>query len=236
MDYHEFLHETQAYSEAQEREVLETIQEVIDLHFSLFKNPGQLNHTSDNKLQRAWLALTTSAFHSARVALFALQSGYYTQSFMLTRAVYEAWLVASDCEEHTQTIEALFDSKIRMANFTTMADRLPDNLKGVWYGDGEGRYGFLSTFAHPRHRAAEDTVSHNGMLRIVPRYDEIRFALAAHYILGATLLMLEFVEKLADYLATPESQEWKVEELARVRPKSIELLALIGNRLTSYLE
>ena len=55
---------------------------------SLFSNiRGTLEATEDNKLQRVWLALTTSASHSSRVALYALESGYYTQSFALTRAM-----------------------------------------------------------------------------------------------------------------------------------------------------
>lgn len=170
--------------------------------------------------------MTTSASHSSRVALQALESSYYTQSFALTRAVFEDWITAYDCKDHTETVEALLDSNKTMPRFSVMYKRLPSELKRLWgaQGDYEGTYGFLSTFAHPRGRAIEDTMNIDGRVKVVPQYDEIRFALAAFFLTKAILLMMEFVERLADYLHCPESHEWKSLQLKIVKPKGFALL------------
>ena len=238
MTYLEMLEDTRVQATRREAETLETLHEVVDLHFSLFQHPGTLEATEDNKLQRVWLALTTSASHSSRVALYALESGYYTQSFALTRAMFEDWLAAYDCKEHPETADALLDSNKAMPRFSTMYNRLPCGLKRLWGEQGvyEGTYGFLSTFAHPRSRAIEDTLNREGTVRIVPEYNEIRFALAARFFIEANLLMLKFVERLADYLDSAESQEWKNLQLETVKPKGFGLLESLNKRLLSYLK
>ena len=238
MTYLKMSADTRVQATRREAETLETLHEVVDLHFSLFQTPGMLEVTEDNKLQRVWLGLTTSASHSSRVALYALESGYYTQSFALTRAVFEDWLTAYDCKEHPETADALLDSNKTMPRFSTMYKRLPCGLKRLWgeQGDYEGTYGFLSTFAHPRSRAIEDTLNREGTVRIVPEYHEIRFALAAWFFIKANLLMLEFVERLADFLDSPESQEWKNLQLETVKPNGYGLLESLDKRLLSYLK
>ncbi len=82
-------------------------------------------------------------------------------------------------------------------------------MKVLWddVEGSEGTYGFLSTFAHPRVRELEVTWNMSGTLLTVPEYDETRFALAVDCLLQGALVMLEFVERLADYLVTPSSQE-----------------------------
>ena len=185
-----------------------------------------------------FLPQPASASHSSRVALYALESGYYTQSFALTRAMFEDWLAAYDCKEHPETADALLDSNKAMPSFSTTYKRLPCGLKRLWGEQGvyEGTYGFLSTFAHPRSRAIEDTLNREGTVRIVPEYNEIRFALAARFFIEANLLMLEFVERLADYLDSAESQEWKNLQLETVKPKGFGLLESLNKRLLSYLK
>ncbi len=220
-----------------ESEVLRTIQEGIDLHFSLFQHPGKLSTTEDNRVERVWLNLTTSGFHSLRIATYALESGYYSQCFTLTRAALEDWLTAYDCINNPGTVKALDDAEGRVPTFTDMAARLPEKLKILWKAadEPEGTYGFLSTFAHPRTRALQATFNDSGMLLIVPAYNEIRFALAARLLLQTALLLLEFVERLADYLATPASNEWKVQSLNTVKPRCFTLLASLLDRLDSYI-
>ena len=236
MVYSQFAEGAREESLEKESETLKIIREVVDLHFSLFRHRGRLDHTEGNKLQRVWLKLTTSAFHSSRIALHALETGYYTQSFMLTRAVYEDWLVAFDCEGHTETVEALLDPNLRDPRFEDMYQRLPAQSKSLWgkIEDYEGTYGFLSTFAHPRTRALEDTLNPDGTLRFVPAYNGIRFALAARFLLMGTLLMLTFVEKLADFLDTPESQDWKNNHLGEVKSNAHAALESLEDRLMSY--
>ena len=238
LTYLEMSLETRLQTRRKEGETLGALREMVDLHFSLFKHPGLIEPNEANKVHRVWLGLTTSASHSSRVSLHALESGYYTQSFALTRAVFEDWLTAYDCKEHTETVEALLDSNRTMPRFSTMYKRLPCELKRLWgaQGDFEGTYGFLSTFAHPRGRAIEDTMNIEGRVRVVPEYDEIRFALAAFFLTKAILLMMEFVERLADYLDSPGSHDWKNFPLKIVKPKGFVLLESLDQRLLSYLE
>ena len=171
------------------------------------------------------------------MALSALESGYYTQCFSLTRSVLEDWLTAYDCKEHPETVDALLDARKRMPRFSVMYDRLPCDLRRLWgrQGDHEGTYGFLSTFGHPRFRALEDTLSQAGRVRIVPEYDDMRFALGAWFLLMGYLLMLEFVEKLADYLASAESLDWKKSKLESVKPQAHTFFESLDKRLLSYL-
>ena len=229
---------TNLQTRAKESETLETLYQVVDLHFSLLRHPARLEVSEETKLLRAWLALTTSSSHSSRVALSALESGYYSQAFALTRAVFEDWLTAYDCEEHSETVAALLDSNEPMPRFSNMYERLPCEVKRLWgkQGNYEGTYGFLSTFAHPRFRAMEDILNPEGQLRVVPEYHEMRFALAAWFWTKANLAMLEFVAKLAEYLDSPEAHEWRALELETVRPRGYALLELLDKRLVSYLD
>ena len=221
-----------------ERETLEPLHEILDLHFSLFSHPVTLEATEENKLQRVWISLTTSASHSSRVALYALESGYYTQCFALTRSALENWLTAFDCKEHPETVEALLDENKAMPRFSEMYERLPCNLKSLWreQGSDAGTYDFLSTFAHPRHRAIEDTRNREGRVRTVPDYDDMRFALAARHLVIAILLLMDYLARLADFLDSPESEEWKASQLKTVKPKGFTLLESLNKRMNSYLE
>ena len=137
MTYSSILADTRRQTWEREEETLEIIHDVVALHFSLFKYPGKLDISEETKLQRAWLRLVTRASHSSRIGLYALESGYYAQSFALTRAVLEDWLTAFDCKEHPETVDALLDCKGSVPRFSVMAKRLPGNLKRLWdeYGD-----------------------------------------------------------------------------------------------------
>jgi hypothetical protein len=236
MTYSDFPLETRQRSWEQESEVLQIIHEVIDLHFSLFKTPGELPSVEDNEKELIWLQLTTRAFHSSRVAFHALERAYYAQCFMLARSVLEDWLTAFDCLSNDKTVEALLYSRGRVPTFSDMAGKLPDDWKVPWrgVGDTEGEYGWLSAFSHPRPRALEATANASGMVLVVPEYNEIRFALAAKDLLQVTLPMLDFLERLADYLATPESLVWKSRNLKEVKPRGLALLGSLLHRLKSY--
>ena len=218
-----------------ERETLETLHEILDLHFSLFSHPVTLEATEETKLQRVWISLTTSASHSSRVALYALESGYYTQCFALTRSALENWLTAFDCKGHPETVEALLEENKTMPSFSKMHKRLPDNLKPLWGdpGSDEEAYGFLSGFAHPRLRAIQDTRNRDSRVRIIPEYDDIRFALAARHLVIANLLLMDYLARLADFLDSPESEEWKASQLKTVKPKGFALLESLNKRMNS---
>ena len=236
MSYPDFSINTRQQTWEQESGVLQTIQEVIGLHFSLFKVPGELPLVENDKKEQVWLALTTRAFHSSRIAFHALERAYYAQCFMLSRSVLEDWLTAFDCLSNEKTVEALLSSRGRVPHFSDMAERLPNNLKVLWKRaeDPEGAYGWLSTFSHPRPRALEATANAAGMVLVVPEYDEIRFALAANNLLQATLLMLDFLGRLADCLGTPASLDWKSRDLKEVEPRGLALMDSLLRRLKSY--
>ena len=237
MTYSDFLLNVRLKAWEEEREVLQTIGEGIDLHFDLFRHPWKLAMNENNRREQVWLGLTTSGFHSLRIAVYALESGYYTQCFILTRAALEHWLTAHDCKSNPKTVEALLELQGRVPRFSTMAERLPENLKALWkdVNDPEGTYGFLSTFAHPRSRALEATSNEAGTVLIVPEYDEMRFALAAKLLLQTVLLLFDYVERLADYLATPASVEWKSRSLEPVKAKCFALFDSLLHRLNSYM-
>ena len=217
--------------------MLQTIRDTIGLHFALFKTPGKLTFTEDNELERVWLHLTTRASHSLQIARYALESGYYTQCFMLTRSVLEDWLTASDCLSNQATVEALLHSRRRVPGFKKMAERLPEEYRVIWgrLEDQNGNYGFLSTFAHPRPHALQATSNIDGTILIVPEYDEIRFALAALQLVQTALLVLDIVEQLADRLKTPAAQEWKCLNLKQVKPRSLSLLQSLYDQLSAYI-
>ena len=48
--------------------------------------------------------------------------------------------------------------------------------------------------------------------------------------------MVEFVERLADYLVSPESLEWRNSQLESVKPQAYTIFDSLGKRLPSYLE
>ena len=236
MTFSDFAQETRQQSWKQEGEVLQIILEVLELHFSLLRHPFTLELTEDNKLQRVWLELTTSAFHSLRIGYDALESGYYSQCFTLTRVALEDWLAAVDCQSHSETIEALLDSAKPRPSVADMAGRLPERYKNLWRSgqEQEDSYGFLSTFTHTRQRALEAVKDVDGTLLIFPRYIEIRFAMAAYYLVRCALPILDFLERLADYLATPEAQEWKDQDLQEVHSKGFQVFDALLRRLNSY--
>ena len=80
----------------------------------------------------------------------------------------------------------------------------------------------------------QDTLNREGKVRVVPEYDEIRFALAARLFVTAIMLQLGFEERLADHMASPESRECEDLELAIVKPKGYALLEALNSRLLSY--
>ena len=236
MKYPDYSRDTPRQSWERAGTTLQNIHDAVGLHPSLFRRPGRLIFSKENRLQRVWIGLTTSGFHSLRIALYALESGHYAQSFALIRSALEVWLTAFDCKTHPETVEALLRSRNRVPRFATMAHRLPEKLKNLWQqceGD-DGTYGFLSTFAHPRQRALEATVNLNGTVLAVPEYGEIRFALAARFLIQAALLLLEFLERLADYFSTSASEQWGKHDLEVIKPQRMAVLGSLVGRLNSY--
>ena len=220
-----------------EKDLLPVIQQVLDLHWLLFQQRGQFLLTEDNKRQQVWLKLTTNGYQSLRLAFKALETGNYTQCFTLSRCALEDWLVCNDCLNNEPTVPALLGSGQRVPTFKEMAQRLPDELNSLWKkaGDDEGTYGFLSTFSHPRERALQSAVNSDGTLSVFPKYDEIRFALAARFLLQNGMALLDFLARLADYLATPATKYWRNQNLKIVESKGLAALEAIIERLNGYL-
>ena len=59
--------------------------------------------------------------------------------------------------------------------------------------------------------------------------------MGAWFLFKANLLMVEFVERLADYLVSPESLEWRNSQLESVKPQAYTIFDSLDKRLPSYL-
>lgn len=193
-----------------EGKALTVIENLLNQYLSGFQHIGEFKRTDDNRLEQVWLLLTLRAFNSLRWGYYLLQSGYYSQSMMLTRSALEDWLVCKDCEGHVDTVEAVLDWEKHVPTFKAMADRLPEKLQLVWkeaFTD-DGIYGFLSTFAHPRYRAIHVLFDPDTkLLSLGPSYDEHLFLITCYSLFRPMIWFMEFLYRLVD----PVAPDWKAE-------------------------
>jgi hypothetical protein len=146
--FEELEEQTKRETREKEREVLALVEDLLNHYISSFKELGYAKVTHCGR-EQVWSALTLQAFKSLRWAYDLLQKGYYSQANTLVRAAFEDWLVCFDSIENAETVESVLYGKKRVLPPRKMADRLPDSLKDDWKGvNGDGLYGFLSTFAH----------------------------------------------------------------------------------------
>lgn len=189
-----------------EKEVLGVIEGLLNQHLAGFRQIGSFTLADENLPQQVWLLLTNRAFNSLRWSFHLLQTGYYSQSMMLTRAGFEDWLVCEDSKGHPETIDALLNRGGRVPSVSDMAARLEESLLKEWRGvvGDDGIYGLLSTFTHPRYRAVAVMVDpETQYLRLGPSWDEDLFIATANYLLLALIRMMEFVIRLV-----PQDTAW----------------------------
>jgi hypothetical protein len=228
----ELEEQTRTQTRGLEQKVLAAIEQMLDLYLSGFQQIGKFTRTDNNRLEQVWVFLTIRAFNSMRWAYYLLESGYFSQSMMLTRTAFEDWLVSMDCIEHSETVEAILGEKGRVPKFSTMANRLEKPLKKEWKdieGD-DGVYGLLSTFSHPRYRAIAVLLDPKSkVFRVGPAYDDDLFLVASNYLLLGLIRMMEFLARLVDPIepnwtqaAKPildQSQVCRGEVLARAKAR-----------------
>ena len=226
--------EVRVKSEITSREslVLGVMEDLLNQHLAGFRQIGSFTLTADNQPEEVWVLLTNRAFNSLRWGYHLLQTGYYSQAMMLTRAAFEDWLVCEDAKGHPKTRAALLDRVGRVPNPSVMAARLEKPLREEWKGvvGDDGIYGLLSTFAHPRYRAVAvlvDSETHN--LRLGPSWDEDLFIVTANYLLLALIRMMEFVIRVV-----PKDTAWLQElklSMDRAHQCRDELIARAKQRM-----
>ena len=195
-----------------EKGVIGVIEALLNQYLAGFRQIGSFTLTDENHPQQVWLLLTNRAFNSLRWSFHLLQTGYYSQSMMLTRAGFEDWLVCEDSKGHPETIDALLNRAGRIPSVSDMAARLEEPLFKEWRGvvGDDGIYGLLSTFTHPRYRAVAVMVDPETQnLRLGPSWDEDLFIVTANYLLLALIRMMESLIR-----PVPQDTEW----LADLKP------------------
>lgn len=203
-----------------EPRILAAAEELLNRHLDGFRSLSPFTTTNENRREYVWLLLWNRSFNSLRWAYHHLNTGYYSQSLMLTRSASEDWLVCEDCKTHPETIEALLDNSGRVPNFRVMADRLEEPLKREWNGMPgiDGTYGLASSLAHPRHRALAVLLDPaTKTIRLGPCWDEWLFIVSADYLLLGLIRMVEFMMMLV----SADEKDWR---LTRLKPSLNEAL------------
>lgn len=212
--------------------VLDGLDQLFDRYVEGFGQIADFTLTEENETQFVLLRLLTKAFNSIQCAHNLLQLGYYTQALTLVRSAYEDWLVSHDCVSHAETVRALQGKGGRVPSFKIMADRMDAAFRADWTGaGGEGTYGLLSTFSHPRTRAVNAVINPDTKtLRVGPDYDESLFLFTAHHLLNISI-------RLTFFFAALTSPEWikavlapAVEEAHQLREElHAQATRLLGN-------
>lgn len=214
-----------------EPRALAAAERLLNAYLDGFRFVDTFTPTAENRLEQVWLLTWNRTFNSLRWAYHHLNSGYYSQSMMLTRSAFEDWLVSEDSKTHPETIDALLDNSGRVPRFQTMADRLEDHLKEGWSGiDGvDGSYGLLSSLTHPRYRSLAillDPVTND--LRLGPCWDESLFIVGANYLLLALIRRVEFLMMLV----SAEHTAWGTDILEPALNEAIECREWLATRAT----
>ena len=162
------------------------IKKTLDLHYSALKTiysgldclTQGLNECAsivekeeiqaDKELKSVLLGLAWRSVDSLRMAVVALEMGYYQQGLALVRISEEDCLTATDAITHPPTLKALLygEGKIGKGDlrYSEIAKRMSVDYRKTW----EEIYGFLSKCgAHPRYESLK------GLSRINPKGESI---------------------------------------------------------------
>lgn len=187
----------------------------LNIYIRGFQELERITPSEENELEWARRLLCARAFNSLRCAYLLLQVGYYTQALTLVRSVMEDWLIALDCESNPPTLKALLKGKGRMPRFEEMARRQGEAIRKLWRGldhSGEGTYGLLSTFAHPRKRSLGALLDRDkGLIRNGGQYNADMFALTCYYLVTEASGFTEILARLVH--STKPASVW-LKELA----------------------
>ena len=162
------------------------IKKTLDLHYSALKTiysgldclTQGLNECAsivekeeiqaDKELKSVLLGLAWRSVDSLRMAVVALEMGYYQQGLALVRISEEDCLIAIDATTYPPTLAALLKGEGKIGRddlrYDKMAGRMSPDYKKAW----QEIYGFLSKYgAHPRYESLK------GLARIDPKGDSI---------------------------------------------------------------
>ena len=198
----ELEQQVRAHTTEEHRDLLAAVENLLNAYLAVIRESGPFHPTDENRKEQVWLLLTARSFNSMRWAYELVSTGYYTQAMVLTRCVFEDWLVCMDAVNHETTVSAILKAGVRLPSFSDMAQRsLPPELLAWWQGEGnndQSVYGLLSTFAHPRYRSlASQLVRSTNTLRVGPAYEEDLFLVSFHYLATAARRMTEFLARSA---------------------------------------
>lgn len=211
---------------AQHRQDVASLERTLNVFLDGFRQMNGLTLSEEQVAERVWSYLVFRAFNSIRWGYHLILVGYYPQSLILVRSVYEDWLVCMDCRVRPETAAAILSKDGHMPSFKEMSDRLPEQLRLEWQEVPEqgGSYGMLSTIAHPRHRAvAWMRDPETGQRRMGAMYDENLFLFSAHYLCNALSRVLEFLTRLV----VIENPDW----IAKIASPAMKDLEGCVNRL-----
>ena len=178
----------------QHESTLLRIGEFLGWYLESLSGVGSFTYTEETQKEYVWLFLLTRSYNSARWANEMLIKGYYSQALTLIRTVWENWLTCEDCEVSPETVQSITTPGGHVPPFRHMAQRLSPEDHALWYEyGGEGTYGQLSTFAHPRFRALAVLLEPGtNTLRIGPDYDHELFLATALHLVNGMIKMSKF--------------------------------------------
>ena len=89
------------------RDWLVALENLLNAYIAVFRESGPFYPSEENRREKVWLLLTARSFNSMRWAYELVRTGYYSQAMLLTRSVFEDWLVCMDAIGHDQTVDAI---------------------------------------------------------------------------------------------------------------------------------
>ncbi len=194
----EFEAQVKATTIAKHEEEISLIENLLNQYLAGFRKIDKFTPSKDNKLEYAWLLLTTRSFNSLRCAFDLLQKGYYSQAMMLIRAVDEDWLICRDCEKNQKTLNALLKGSGRLRKndlrYSEMAKRISHEFYDkVWAAN----YGQESEIAHASQMALKILIepATNNLL-LGGGYLDVLLIPTCHALLRSAVGMTEFLIKL----------------------------------------
>lgn len=194
----EFEAQVKAATVAKHKEEIGLIKKLLNHYLAGFGKIDKFTPTNDNKLEYAWLLLTTRSFNSLRCAFDLLQKGYYSQAMMLIRAADEDYLICRDCENNQKTLDALLKGSGQLRKedlrYSEMAKRISDEFYDEVWKDS---YGQESEIAHASHMALRILVDPDtNTLMLGGHHNNTLFVATCHNLLRVAVGMTEFMVRL----------------------------------------
>ena len=109
---------------------------------------------ANKELKSVLLGLAWRSVDSLRMAVVALEMGYYQQGLALVRMTKEDCLTATDAIDHPPTLRALLTGEGKIGRGDLRYDKMAERMSVEYKDNWRKTYGFLSEYgAHPRHES-----------------------------------------------------------------------------------